>query len=573
MLFLGVPTAAEKRRRDVGNHSIPNTATAERVEDTPEEQSPGVIAMTTTRHATSHPRASVLHLLLLLIAAISSAFIWSVSSPTGASPDEPSHIYYAWGTISGQVFSWNLEQTGGENTTTRVAIDVPDQLNQFASPSCYIGKVYSDECNPSPQSSNTVEVTSYMARYPLTYYAVVGAALKSGLALGLSGFSTLILARIVSGVLCYGALAVAGIVLARRFGIIAASLPILTLLVPNAHFLMNSINPNGFEIAACAAVAALIVAFRHDVHVSGTVNLKLQTALLVFTLVAGWTRPMSIVWVGLLLLLLLAPIRDRKCPLRYFNKALLAMLFIVVLFILTWFVWEATGTQTETVAGDINDWRSLPIWLQVGVVIFRFGELLKNGYGLLGWADTELPIFSLILWIMAATGVLTAFATGSRQHSTRPQHALIYVVSTAIAVTAESVYAGFGWQGRYWIPALAAGLILLTPSLSGARLAPLRQAHLAATLGFITIGLTVHGLLFNLWRYQFGVNVPFVRFTALPIPTPNPDWSPAGGSELFYFVLCVFVLSSCIIVLLISKTSTTNVPKLQVSQSVAEQQF
>jgi hypothetical protein len=485
----------------------------------------------------------LLQALLLLIAAISSAYAWSVSSPTGSSPDEPNHIYYAWGTITGQVLPWTLNQVDHPDTGKSLAvIELPEQLTQFASPSCYIGEIYTDECNPAPRGDGYVTVKSYMSRYPLAYYAITGLALKLGLAVGLSGFSTLILARIVSGMASYLLLGIAFVVLKKRFGTFAASIPALAILVPNAHFLMNSVNPNGFEIAGMTALAAIVVAVRHDIA-TNQLRMPIQITLLLVALVAGSIRPLSVAWAGLLLMLLLVPINGRRPAFIDLSKAITAFLGLVCVVLLSWFYWEATGTMTETSQGDISDWRALPVWLQLTAVVSRFGEMLRNGYGLLGWADTQLPLMSFTIWLLAVTITLVAFGVRARRSSTRAYLALLFLFATMALIVLESVKAGFGWQGRYWLPCLGATIALLAPSLQANGLSMARRRRIWLLFTLVMAALITHGFIYNFWRYKYGLESPFVRFSELPYPRSQAEWFAPGGDNLLLFVSIAGVIS------------------------------
>lgn len=46
---------------------------------------------------------------LILLAIVFTSFAWASASPVGASPDEPDHITYAWGSSTGQTLPWVAE--------------------------------------------------------------------------------------------------------------------------------------------------------------------------------------------------------------------------------------------------------------------------------------------------------------------------------------------------------------------------------------------------------------------------------------------------------------------------------
>ena len=74
--------------------------------------------------------------LLLAVSGLSLAFAWVLASPVGASPDEPPHIWYAWGTVTGQtVGNVKLGLVVDQRATV---IQVPQSLLQYIDPICYM---------------------------------------------------------------------------------------------------------------------------------------------------------------------------------------------------------------------------------------------------------------------------------------------------------------------------------------------------------------------------------------------------------------------------------------------------
>lgn len=493
-------------------------------------------------------------LCLIAVAAVSGAFAWSAASPVGASPDEPAHISYAWGVATGQVLPLALEEHTNARGKTVAEITVPNKLQQFSKPSCYAGgKPYGRECAVLEPAPGDLEVTSYMAKYPMAYYAIAGSTMRAGLAVGLSGFSTLFLARLVSGVVCYLMIGVGGWMLARRYDGRGVTAVMMLACVPNAHFLFSSINPNGFEIAAAILLAAVVVVLRHDAINLGRVPPLHQVLLLFAVLACGWSRPLGIAWAGLLLLTLLIPVKGRRPTLMYLSAVAQVVLWAAVVLLLAWLVYQATGTNTKSSSGDLAEWESLPPGVQVAAIAVRFGTLITMGFGLLGWADTQIPVAALFVWLLVGTGVLAAFATGSKRADLRPRVAGIVVLGSALVVAVESYLGGFGWQGRYWLPPLAACLVLLAPSLQGRSLSSRRMRSLWWVVVICTVGVGVYSLIYNMWRYRFGFSVPFVRFEAMPYPWQDPVWDPPGGVGLFYVCAAAWVVSSALAVLMLSR--------------------
>jgi len=494
------------------------------------------------------PRHPAVMVVLVVLWAAFSAFSWSASSPIGASPDEPAHITYSWGVVSGQVLPWNLSTTTADSGKTLAEINVPLALENFPDPSCYAyGATYNTTNCPIPDNdSGSVWTTSYMTRYPVFYYAYTGLFLGLGQALALSGFATLFLARFFSGVLCYSVVALTASLTGRRYGWRPAGAVLALAMVPTAQFLFSSINPNGAEIALAMLLTSIVLAIRHDILHTGRASTALQIGAPLAMLALGSTRPLSIAWAGLIICVLLLPVNGRPLLLQLRHWCSLALVGVAT-FCLGWLVYQASGTMTETSVGDVADWEALSTPVKVVSVFLRFGTMIRQSFGTLGWLDTDLPIIALFVWLLVGTVFVTAFMDRSDRAELRPRVAAVFFILSSLVVMVQSYHAAFGWQGRYWYPAVAAVLVLLVPTLSAERISTPSGRRAFLLVAITTQVISWSSLVYNMWRYRFGFHEPFIRFQAIPYPWQPPQWSPSGGASAFYVASFVALATGVLI--------------------------
>lgn len=484
-------------------------------------------------------------LLLTFGAIVCGALAWTASSPIGASPDEPAHIDYSWGSATGQTWPWSIEEERDGLDRVVARIEIPAELTEYPRPKCYMGADYSTACQiPMGEAlAGDVSTTSYMAKYPMVYYLFIGFTLKAGLTLGLSGFSALFAARFISAVLSFGLVALAGWILSKRYDWRAIAIPVALLLVPNAQSQFASINPNGFEISSAVLLAAIVVAIRSDVGAERGVSAAMQIGLVLVSLALGWTRPMSIAWLGLILLLLLIPVNEHHV-IREISKLTTALVIFVCLFLFGWLVYQATGVTTQDVSSDLSLWENHPFLLKAAVILLRFGSMLQTGFGTMGWADTSLPTLFFVIWLVV--GSITIGAAISSAKSKRCSVGITLIVGvflgSILLIFIESLHAAFGWQGRYWLPIVAACLVLLVPLLNNGLAGRQHVARFVWAPVATMAGIGVFAVIFNMWRYEYGFNLVYVRFEEFPYPWRDPAWIPAGGNGAFYVSVALSLL-------------------------------
>lgn len=473
-----------------------------------------------------------------LIAAVLLAFAWASASPIGSSPDEEQHLQYAYGVVSTDALPWNMEFYRDSAGRPFTQVSMPVELFDYPSTSCYAGKqgqTGACELTSSVLDSKgrvddegMVLGSTHMTTYPVVYYTFAGSVMHVGLAAGLSGPHTLLLTRVASALLSLLLVGLAAFVVGRRLGWRPALVPLLAGCTPMAVYMFASINPNGFEIAAATLLAATVVAVRHDAASGTGPSPRLQALLVASTMALVGSRPLSVAWATALLLVLLFPLPARESPVRRLHALVLVMLAAAVAWGVAWMLWS-NAVRESAGLGD-EDWDAYPLVLRTLLVVLKFGDLVRQAVGMFGWADTPLPIAAVVAWLVLATVCVVAMRRPRPYRPSTPAHvAVAYLGLTALVVYLQSTVGAFGWQGRYWLPAVVAFLVLLGPSLSRDARGPL----ITAAAGLLSIQM--FALVWQLWRYMYGYETFYNRFESVPWPDPTPGWHPAGGEAAVLF--------------------------------------
>lgn len=468
-----------------------------------------------------------------LCAAFMTSLAWATASPVGSSPDEDAHITYAWGVATGQVLPWNAVESEGANGAQLVQVVIPAEIKERPAEECYMFQSTEPACADLAEDpeAGTILSTTYMARYPQLYYAAMGAVMRVGLELGFGGLVVLVAARVFSGLMSLALIGWGTTMLARRFGTLPALVPALVTATPMLFFLSSSINPNGFEVASAIAVASGVVSVRFDAAREMTSTRGTTWGLGVAAVCLAFARPASIVWLVLLLIVLVLPFRGRGVlsGVRGVGGAFTTALALIALAGLAWFAYQ-NGTRSGGSADqDLSAWTEIKPLFRFFMVVLRFGPMLHEGYGLLGWLDTPLPLLFFLVWLMVSLVVLTRMLSQPGNDVLHLGWAALFLAACVLAVGVQSNLSAFGWQGRYFLPALFAFVVLTVPAIAGGDSPRPDRRWSVATLLVVVVGLDLSALVFNLFRYLYGLTDLYTRFNPLPIPAPGGEWNPVIG--------------------------------------------
>ncbi|MEP7368015.1 MAG: DUF2142 domain-containing protein [Dermatophilaceae bacterium] len=489
---------------------------------------------------------------LTILSIVFVATAWAMDSPVGAGPDEPTHIIHAYGVATGQTLPANEILKVDANGVVLTEIRVPAALQEYQDLKCYLSKPASTpSCGfveAQPAQAKQVTLPSYMTRYPPLYYAAAGVVIRVALAAGASGHEALVATRIASGAACLAMVLLGAALLRRRFSGPGPALMVLAALTPVSLSLFSTVNPNGVEIAAAVLTSAFVCVLREDYRHSSHAHPWLLAGFVVSLTILTWTRPLSLVWAGLLLGALLLPggmlpaLRRRRPELIAFGVAVLCLAAAA-----GWLIYS-TATRTLGAHDDNAQWSKFPLPVKIVMVFLKFGDLLKQMMGLMG-SDTTLPLMLELTWSILTVVVLCLFAYGARRATTSLSNATAFALSSVFVVGTYSVLTAFGWQGRYWLPAVAAALILCVPSLQGRHLDARSSKRLAVGAATLFALMQVSGFLWHLWRYVYGVSSSYPRFEPIPLPRPIAGWLPPIGQPLTFALLLIGTASLTLLLL------------------------
>jgi hypothetical protein len=474
--------------------------------------------------------------LFLGVSGLSLVIAWMLASPVGASPDEQAHIEYSWGTVTGQTIV-------GEHLTTippgrtGTSVQVPQKLLQYPPPGCYA--FHADrpvaQCSPSPADNMQMRTqASYMSRYPPLFYAVEGVVLRTGTATDLSGPQVLYGARLVAAILSLLAVGSGVFLLSRRFPAQVVVLATLLAIPATAWFLAASVNPNGLEIAAAFMLAAGVLALRVD-QVAGARSITAILAVPIGTLLLAWTRPVSWIWAGLILGVLLVPTGQKdgtswtqRLPVRRLGAVATTATILVLTSAMVWFGYALQIRSSDPSRLNEGGWNGLNPIGRVLLLVLHSGTIVTEQVGTFGWLDTPLPPLAVLAWVSITGMAVAIWAVG--RNTIVPRWSVGAVLGLGYLAALLDEYSGaWGWQGRYLIPVTAAVCVLAVPGLTAGfeKLSALRT--LIPWMMIALMAVNALSVVWFLFRNVYGFKSGPGRLPSAPGPVGPPSWTPPLG--------------------------------------------
>ena len=449
---------------------------------------------------------------------------WVVAVPRWAVPDEPAHVYKAYGTAHGQLLGHAISS---ESSNVR-RFDGPATLG-LGDLECYF---FRPDVPAGCDIGFDPNLVSSAARYPPYYYAVVGgAAAVVGQADSVRSY------RLASSLLCAASLA-AAFALIRRSKARALAPLMLIALTPMALFMMGSVNPNATEIAGFVAVWALLMRLCTDERISN--RLTLATSITAGALIMS--RPISAVWlacVAIVVLIAAAPERRRELFRRPVLIRLLAPIAFSAIASIGWLRFANFEVADKRVATNLKLGEVLRMSVDAWPLYYR------QTIGVLGWLDTELPSVTYIGWTVAMMSIAAIYLFRSTARNWVALAALVGAwLALPLAINATTAAdAGLSFQGRYSLPILA-GLGFLPMLDSRHTRAPRPAAWLMyAALALITVA-EVAGFWQMLRRFSVGAHGKIWLVGDLP-------WHPGLPPMLLIAVNAIVMMAlsvGCVVV-------------------------
>lgn len=380
---------------------------------------------------------------------------WALASPIFSVPDEPAHAVYAAAAVRGEVWA----PTTGFVTTVKVPAEYQVA---GAIPTCYAFKsTVPAGCAPAYAARpGTAEVTTTAGRYPPAYYLYAGLG-----SLVASGAKAIYAMRILTALLVSAFLASAACSLLRlrRRMLPLAGLGLAT--TPMLYFFAGAVNPQAPEIAAAVALwasgAVLLLELRRDPTSRPSFSNPLLRRVLLSALALTMLRPLSLLWLAIIVGALLIALGTRAGIRRLLTApAMLVSLPVIAASAIVSLVWiqlrHALEQQDITAYADVSTRRALAMSSEK-----LYGEY-QHMIGYFGWLDAPPPAFVYVVYTALLGALVTLAARGmERRRLIAIGLTLLAVVIVPIASEVHTFRAsGFAWQGRYTLP-IAVGIPLL----------------------------------------------------------------------------------------------------------------
>lgn len=449
---------------------------------------------------------------------------WSIATPLAASPDEPAHIVKAAAVVRGDL----VGKPTGQSGYTRVT--VPSAEGEAWQWTCIAFHPKSTaNCQGTPAgNADNVEALTSAGFYNPVYYALVG-------------WPTLIFSephaavysmRLLTSLLCSALLAVAITALFSLRRSIVTGLAALTVATPTMLFLSGSVNPNAVEVAAGAALIALLL-----VLVRGPIPARrglVLTLVAISGLLLANTRALSPLWMALIAVIAL--VAAERGRIRELFRSPLAWVTLAVLAAGTAFgvIWTArTGTLGNM--GHFPGAGTNPVSAFFVMILDRSFD--PGLLGLFGWLDTPAPTSVLAVWtFLALTSVIGALilVRGRLLAAVLVSIAGFFLIP-AVVQSLSVRQSGYIWQGRYSLVAYACVMIVCAFAIAASDSGVVRFPRRFVVRATITVGSIVacaqaFAVAGALRRYAVGIEGSWAYFLRAPL------WQAPGSNILWIAV-------------------------------------
>ncbi|MEJ1815332.1 DUF2142 domain-containing protein [Clavibacter michiganensis subsp. michiganensis] len=460
-------------------------------------------------------RASLLVFLAALVGIGVLSALWAVTTPLGASPDEPAHMNKAASVVRGQFLG-----------------DVTDdpQVRMVQVPA---GVAYSDpsacarhdgdrtaDCAPGfpagDAADRIVSTETSAGLYDPVYYVLVGwpTLIWGGGTMAVFGM------RLVSALLCTLLAAGALAYLARLPRPVLPVLATFAALTPMTHSLFGSVNPNAFEIAATAAFAA---AYITGLVRGGPVSWRTAAFLAVTGGLLVHARGLSPMWLGVVVVAGACLVGWSRFWTYLRRPQVLTAVGVVAVSTVLAIVWIL---RTGSLAA-VGVYERAGTSFAEGLVIMleRTFDYARDMVGNFGWLDTAIPSYAVfpyfVGWgVIVAAALMIPSAKGGRRAVVV---ALVGFLLLPALVQASSVtVSGFVWQGRYNLPAylllIMVAAVVAAPAFD--RVPAVVRRRILMLVAVVHAAAAFVGLMTFLRRNSVGLSASWSDLLL------RPRWSP-----------------------------------------------
>jgi hypothetical protein len=475
---------------------------------------------TSARATTTRPSAGKIFWAAFAFFAVLGS-LWALSGPPYSVADESAHATKGIAQVRGQIIGYEAEGV------RYIVVDLPDGYRYSANSTCFIYQPETPaDCGVEVGDEGANWFGTWVGAYNPTYYYLVGWA-----SLIFDGPAGIYAMRIVSALV--SALFLASATLAALSSVRARWMPlgVVALTSPMILYFAGSVNPQGLEVAAAAALWTGLYRLLQTWREPDAVTLSrgaLWSIVGVSSIIVANVRALGPLWLVIIVVASLI-IGGWRPTQSLFSTAKsywwLGAIAIGGLFSLWWTLsggslsGQAEATDAPFVGGSF-----LTGFTQVLRLTPAYGF---QAIGQFGWLDAAVPgVLVLLFCIAAAIPLFLAMVATNRRGL------LIMGMLAALALFVPALVQGYSvhqtgmiWQGRYALflyislPLFAA---IVLSSRAGTRVAFLSVRTTVLVTGLFAI-YGVGAFIAVLRRYVVGNATPTAEMVT------NPQWQPPLG--------------------------------------------
>lgn len=465
-------------------------------------------------------RSPIVHAAFLGIWVLFLAWLWAISSPPFASPDEPAHVTRA-------VSLWSGAPLKGEVVNTPEYFTVNTKAPKFfvasqSAPGCWVFQPDAVVgCASYPDvGGEIVDATTTAGLHPPFWYAAIGWIGR--LVPSLTGYY---LMSAFAALLCAAMIAPLAVTLRTARNSRLELLAALAGITPVALFLCGAVNPSGFEISAAIALWGSGLTSARFLVAGDAVPRPVAVHATIAAVALTLTRPLS---PGFAIAILLAI----ALTVGVTPKALLA---------------RRTGVLPAGLIGAAlalaGAWAAYSGHLTIGLISTTpptntafealAGSLASyylTAIGAFSWLDAGISSIAVLAWVIIMIAIIGLAIAGA---STRWMVALGLVALAGHFMPAILQFNGYAtnglvWQGRYGLPWLVGIPLVAAAALSGRD--DERGVNRAITIAACAMVVgQFGGYYWAIRRWTVGVNQSWWIFDAT-------TWGPPGPAPLWLLV-------------------------------------
>jgi hypothetical protein len=456
---------------------------------------------------------------VMLWAALAVASIaWAGATPLGATPDEPAHIIKAASVARGQLIGNATDQPAVTAVRVPVGIATAQSWPCYAFNSAVEASCLSDV----PNGKGLATATTSAGLYNPTYYALVG---WPSLLTDDTSRSVMMM-RIASAIVVSFFLAVTFQALMRLRPTIITGIAFLSGATPMCFFLAGSLNPNGLEVSAGAALtASLLLVVRR----AGTIRLRLWlAAIAVSGLLLAQARGLSPLWMAIIALAVLVGSPPKTIAMLLRRKDVWVTLAVLVAGVAGAGLWLLRTGSLGSMGVFPGAAGVSPIRAFVTMLVDRSFD--PGVVGVFGWLDTPAPSFVYVWWCFlgVAIGLVPLIVARGRLLAGYIVALAGYFLVPAIAQAVSIQSSGYIWQGRYTLVGYFVAIIVAAAAVGeGASRGTMPQQvsrRTVAVVGALTVSAHIFAFVAAMKRYAVGLDAYWIDFLR------TPQWLPPFGA-------------------------------------------